>query len=37
MVIIALFGGLVVMGGILAGLKTLVYSSEKPRDHFNVL
>jgi hypothetical protein len=37
MVIIALFGGLVLVGGVVAGLKSLVYSFEKPRDHFNVL
>jgi hypothetical protein len=37
MVIIAIFGGIVLVGGVFAGLKSLVYSSEKPRDHFNVL
>ena len=37
MVIIAVFGGLVLVGGVVAGLKSLVYSSEKPHGRFNVL
>jgi hypothetical protein len=37
MVIAAIFGGLVLVGGVVAGLKSLVYSTEKPHDHFNVL
>jgi len=37
MVIIAVFGGLVLVGGVVAGLKSLVYSTEKPHDHLNVL
>jgi hypothetical protein len=37
MVIVAIFSGLVLVGGVVAGLKSLVYSSEKPHDHFNVL
>jgi hypothetical protein len=37
MVIVAIFGGLVLVGGVVAGLKSLVYSSEKSHDHFNVL
>ena len=37
MVIVAIFGGLVLVGGVVAGLKSLVYSSEKPHDRFNVL
>jgi len=37
MVIVAILGGLVLVGGVVAGLKSLVYSTEKPHDHFNVL
>ena len=37
MVIVAIFGGLVLVGGVVAGLKSLVYSAEKPHDHLNVL